>query len=103
MSKWNSSECITAYYVDDNYEDFFLNMPTSYFSQNYPYFTILKDYFNDKTNQCILEFLGGLWRRKPTYIITQILLTIPLKNNNNNNNQVLYLCTTIPYWASLQT
>jgi hypothetical protein len=27
MSKWNSSECVTAY-VDDNYEDF-LNMPTS--------------------------------------------------------------------------
>jgi hypothetical protein len=40
MNKWNFSECVTAY-VDDNYEDF-LNMPTSYFSQNYPYFTILR-------------------------------------------------------------
>ncbi len=52
-----------------------------------------------KLTQGIVEFFWVVYEGESLHLITQILLTIPLKNNNNNNNlnQVLYLCTTIPY------
>jgi hypothetical protein len=70
-------------------------MPISYFSQKLSIFRYFEDYLMMKLTQVLLSF-WVVYEGESLHIITQILLTIPLKKNFKKN-QVLYLCTAIPY------
>jgi len=59
--------------------------------------------FNNKTNQCIVEFLGGLWTREPTHNYPDFVHNSPQKKiiNFKKSGSVFVYYQLVKIWYNM--